>query len=295
VLYYTHMVTLKEAIHEARKNKIALGHFNVSDLAALRAIFQAARKLGTPVLIGVSEGEREFVDPHNIARLVQGLRERYDFPIFLNADHCHSLESVKIAVDAGFDSIIFDGANLPFEENIAKTKEAVDYAESTHPEILVEGELGYIGTSSSLLESLPEGAAVEEKDLPTVEQAKEFVEKTGVDLFAPAVGNVHGMLKNAPNPKLHIQRIKELRDAVKAPLVLHGGSGISDQDFKNAIQAGISMVHINTELRKLWRIELEKSLKEHPDEVAPYKLLNPVVSALEQYIEARLRLFTGKS
>ena len=95
----------------------------------------------------------------------EGLRERYDFPIFLNADHCHSLESVKIAVDAGFDSIIFDGANLPFEENIAKTKEAVDYAESTHPEILVEGELGYIGTSSSLLESLPRTKHSESKTL----------------------------------------------------------------------------------------------------------------------------------
>lgn len=288
------MITLKEAIHEARKNKVALGHFNVSDLATLRAIFQAARKLKTPVLIGVSEGEREFLDPNNISRVVQGLRERYEFPIFLNADHCYTLESVKIAVDAGFDSIIFDGANLPFEENIQKTKEAVDYVESTHPEILVEGELGYIGTSSSLLESLPEGASVEEKDLPTAEQAKEFVEKTGVDLFAPAVGNVHGMLTKIQNPKLKIQRIKEIKDAVKVPLVLHGGSGVSDEDFREAIQAGVSVIHINTELRKLWREELEKSLRDHPEEVAPYRLLAPVVLALEQYIEARIRLFSSK-
>lgn len=288
------MITLKEAIEQAQKNKVALGHFNISDLAALRAIFQAARKLEVPVIIGVSEGEREFVDPNNIARIVKGLREQYDFPIFLNADHARTLESIKVAVDAGFDSVIFDGANLPFEENIEKTKEAVDYVESTHPEILVEGELGYIGTSSSLMESIPEGAAVEEKDLPTAKQAKEFAEKTGIDLFAPAVGNIHGMLKNAKNPKLHISRIEEIKETVKIPLVLHGGSGLSDEDFKEAIKAGISVIHINTELRKLWREELEKSLKDHPEEVAPYKLLNPVVSALETYIEARLRLFSKK-
>ena len=288
------MITLKEVIEQAQKSKTALSHFNISDFAALRAIFEAARKLEVPVIIGVSEGEREFMDPNNIAKLVQGLRERYEFPIFLNADHCRSLESVKIAVGAGFDSIIFDGANLPFEENIKKTKEAVDYVESTHPEILVEGELGYIGTSSSIMEKMPEGAAVEEKDLPSAEQAKEFVEKTGVDLFAPAVGNIHGMFKNMQNPKLHIARIKEIKEVVNVPLVLHGGSGLSDEEFRDAIAAGMSVVHINTELRKLWRKELEKSLKENPNEVAPYKLFLPVVSALEKLVETRLRLFSGK-
>jgi len=288
------MITLKEVIEKARASKTAVGHFNISDFAALRAIFQAARKLEVPVIVGVSEGEREFMDPNNVARLVQGLRERYEFPIFLNADHCRSLESVKIAVTAGFDSIIFDGANLPFEENIKKTKEAVDYVESTHPEILVEGELGYIGTSSSLMESIPEGAVVEEKDLPSAGQAKEFVEKTGVDLLAPAVGNIHGMLKNAKNPQLHVKQIREIKEAVSVPLVLHGGSGLSNEEFKNAIAEGMSVVHINTELRKLWREELEKSLKENPNEVAPYKLFLPVVSALEKLVETRLRLFSGK-
>ncbi|MDP2637196.1 MAG: class II fructose-bisphosphate aldolase [bacterium] len=288
------MITLKETIERARANKTAVGHFNVSDLAALRAIFEAARKLEVPVIIGVSEGEREFIDPNNIARLVQGLRERYKFPIFLNADHCRSLESVKIAVDAGFDSIIFDGANFPFEENIKKTKEAVDYVEATHPEILVEGELGYIGTSSSVMENIPEGAVVEEKDLPTAELVKEFVEKTRVDLFAPAVGNIHGMFKNMQNPKLHIARIKEIKEVVNVPLVLHGGSGLSDEDFRNAISEGMSVVHINTELRKLWREELEESLKENPNEVAPYKLFLPVVFALEELVTSRLKLFSNK-
>ncbi|HUY69528.1 MAG TPA: class II fructose-bisphosphate aldolase, partial [Candidatus Tyrphobacter sp.] len=243
------MKNIKETIKEAEDKKIAVGHFNISDLAGLKAIFETARRLGLPVLIGTSEGEREFVGPRQAVALVESLREEYNWPVFLNADHTHSLQKIKEAVEAGYDAVLFDGGKLPFEENLRQTKEVVSYVRATRPEVTVEGELGYIGTSSAVFEKLPEGAAANEAQFTSVEEAKRFVEETGVDFLAPAVGNVHGMFKNAPNPRLDIDRIRAIKEAVGIPLVLHGGSGIVDEDFTAAVKAGISVVHINTEIR----------------------------------------------
>lgn len=292
------MKTLLETVKDAARRQVAVGHFNISDLAGLKAIFEAAQELNLPVVIGVSEGEREFVGVRQAAALVKCLREEYSagdggYPIFLNADHTYSLDKIKEAVAAGFDMVIFDGAKLPFEENIAKTKEVVEYARAANPKIIVEGEIGYIGVSSAVFKELPAGAKVEEKDLPTTEQAAEFVKRTGIDFLAPAVGNVHGMFANAPNPRLHIDRIKEIKMAVGVPLVLHGGSGIVDEDFTAAIKAGISIIHINTEIRRAWRRGVEDGLRKNPEEVAPYKILPPAVEAIKKIVKERLTLFSG--
>ncbi|MBI1984644.1 MAG: class II fructose-bisphosphate aldolase [Candidatus Wildermuthbacteria bacterium] len=284
------MKRLIEAVREAEKNHAAVGHFNISDIAALKAIFQAARNLRLPVIIGVSEGEREFLGVKAVSALVHSLRKEFDYPIFLNADHTHSLDGVKEAVEAEFDSVIFDGAKLSFEENVKQTREAVKYVKSKNKNILVEGELGYIGSSSKLLDSVPEGAGLAE-NLVSPEQALQFVKETEVDLFSPAVGNLHGMLKNSPNPKLNIDRIREIKKAVSVPLVLHGGSGIADEDFRNAIEAGISTIHINTEIRKAWREGIEQALQNDVNEVAPYRLLAPSVEQIQKIVEARLTLF----
>ena len=282
---------LKQILEEARENKRAVGHFNISNIEGLWGIFNAAKKLGLPVVIGVSEGERDFVGVRQAVALVKSLREEFDYPIFINADHTYSFERVKEAIDAGFDSVIFDGAKLPMEENIKMTKECVSYARSVSPDTLIEAELGYIGQSSKLLDKVPEGVSLDR--LTTPEDAKKFVEETGVDLFSPSVGNIHGMLKNISNPNLNIERIKEIKEAVGAPLVLHGGSGISDDNFKEAIEAGISLIHINTEIRIAYKEALEKSLAENPDEVAPYRIMKPSVLAVEEKVGQRLRLFNG--
>src|SRR3972149_12189386 len=235
------MKTLKQIIQEAEKNKTAIGHFNISDCVALKGIFLAAKELNLPVIIGVSEGEREFIGVKRVVDMIKSIREEFsaeggsasggNWPIFLNADHTHSLEKIKEAVEAGFDAVLFDGGKLLLEENIKKTKEVVEYVKSVNPDILVEGELGYIGASSVILKEVPKGAAVEEKDLTKPEEAGLFVKETGIDLLAPAVGNIHGMFKNAPNPNLSIERIAKIRKAAGVPLVLHGGSGTSDADF----------------------------------------------------------------
>jgi fructose-bisphosphate aldolase class II len=284
------MKTLPEYINDAWKNKVAIGHFNISNLEGLWGAFHAAQKLNLPVIIGVSEGEREFIGVPQAVALIKSIRQEFNYPIFLNADHTYSFEKVKEAIDAGFDSVIIDGAKLPFEDNVALTKQCVDYARKTNPHVLIEGELGYIGQSSKVLDALPEGVDITH-GMTTPEQAKEFVEKTGVDLFAPAVGNIHGMMRVGHDPRLDIPRVKAIREAAGVPLVLHGGSGTVDEDFVAAIKAGINIVHISTELRVAYRNALENSLKNNPDEVAPYKILKDSVSAIEKAASVRLTLF----
>jgi len=270
---------------------VAVGHFNISDLAGLNGIFQAARELDVPVIIGTSEGEAGFIGRKQAVALVKSLREEYDYPIFINSDHTKSFEEVKVAVEAGYDAILFDGGKLPFEENLEKTKEVVRYVKSKDASILVEGELGYIGSSSRILSELPEGAAIKKEDLTKPEQAERFVKETGVDLLAPAVGNIHGMFKGANNPDLDIERIAALRKASGVPLVLHGGSGIKEEEFTKAIEAGISIIHINTEIRAAWRQGLEDGLKAGPDEIAPYKIFPPAVAKVKEVVYNRLKLF----
>lgn len=283
--------SLAVILNEAEARGVAVGHFNISDLVALEAIFEAAREINVPVMIGTSEGEGDFIGRRQAAVLVRSLREEFNYPIFLNSDHTKSLEKVKEAVAAGYDEILFDGSKLSFEENVKKTKEVVEYVKSINPEILIEGEVGYIGSSSEVREKLPEGAAIKPGDLTTPEEAKQFVHETRVDMFAPAVGNIHGMFANAPDPNLDIDRIKTIKDAVKLPLVLHGGSGNTDDDFKMAIQAGITVVHINTEIRLAWRKGLEVGLNSNPNEVAPYKILPPAFAGVKAVVLRRLKLF----
>lgn len=287
------MQSLIQSIKDAEAKKIAIGHFNISTVDALWGIFHGAKKLNMPIIIGVSEGERDFIGVKQTVALVKSIREEYSYPIYLNADHTYSLERIREVVEAGFDSVIFDGAKLNKEENLAKTKEAVEYVKSVNPEILVEAEIGYIGSSSKMLDEIPEGATADPSTMPTGAEAKNFVLQTGVDLISPAVGNIHGMLKHAQNPELNIQRIREIHQSAGVPLVLHGGSGISDQNFTEAIQAGISVIHINTEIRKAWRDATETSLAQNPDEVSPYKILQPAMDAVEQVVEQRLKLFSG--
>ncbi len=287
------MQTLKEVLKDAEAKKVAVGHFNFSDLAGLKAIFEAAWELKVPVMVGVSEGEREFVGAWQAAALVKSLREKYDYPIYLNADHTRSLDNVQEAAMAGFDEILFDGAHLPFEENIRQTREAVKIVNAVNPNIIVEGEIGYIGTSSEVMKEKPKGI-----ELTTPEEAARFVKETGIRILAPAVGNMHGlteeMVKGKVKKRLDLARIGDIKKAVQIPLTLHGGSGTNDDDFRKAIQAGITIIHINTEIRLAWRRGVEEGLKKNPNEVAPYKILPLAVTAVKKVVQERLKLFSGK-
>jgi fructose-bisphosphate aldolase, class II len=287
------MQTLRNALEQSEKDGVAIGHFNVADLVLLKAVVAAGQKLKVAVAVGASEGEREFFGVRQIAALVRSLREEFDYPIFLNADHTHSLAHALDVAKAGFDSVVFDLSALPFEENVRQTKEAVQALKAINPAILVEGEIGDIGTGSEIHENAPDLS----KGLTSPGQAKQFVESTGIDILAPAVGNMHGMLKSMvqgqTRKRLDIERIAEIKRAVQIPLTLHGGSGTDDEDLRKAIGAGINIIHINTELRVAWRRGLEEGLSKEPDEVVPYKILPFAVKSVEEVVRSRLALFNS--
>ncbi|OGY97726.1 MAG: tagatose-bisphosphate aldolase [Candidatus Liptonbacteria bacterium RIFCSPHIGHO2_01_FULL_57_28] len=286
------MKSLRETIEEAAARGAAIGHFNISELAAFEGIARAVRATGLPAIIGTSEGEREFIGAAEAAALVQALRAE-GLPVYLNADHHHSLEKIKEAVAAGYDAVLFDGGKLPVEENITRTREVVEYVRSVDPNILIEGELGFIGSGSEVRDKAPEGAALSEGALTTPEEAARFVQETGVDMLAPAVGNFHGMVTGGTHKEINIERVRAIKAAAQVPLVLHGGSGTADETFRAAIQAGINIVHVSTELRAAWRQEVEESLKEMPTEVAPSKLLAASAEEIEKIVTQRLKLFAG--
>jgi len=285
--------TLRDVLTRLQTEGAALGHFNVSDHVLLKAVVAAAAETRLPVLIGASEGEREFFGARQLAALVKSEREESDLPIFLNADHTHSLAKALEAAKAGFDAVTIDFSALPFEENVARTKEAAQAIKAVNPAILAEGEIGDIGTGSEIKDTAQGGK------LSTPEEARQFVEATGIDNLAPAVGNMHGMLKSMVQGKakkhLDLERIAQIKQAAGVFLTLHGGSGTDDEHFRKAIAAGINIIHINTELRVAWRESLDKSLARDPNEVVPYKILRPVVDSVRQVVSSRLRLFHGQS
>jgi fructose-bisphosphate aldolase, class II len=289
------MQKLGDALRRAQAQGLAIGHFNVSDLALLKAVFTAARETGTPVIVGASEGERAFMGVNQIADLVNSLRNEYDFPIFLNADHTHSLAGAEEAVRAGFDSVVFDLSAKPFEENVRQTRQAVCALKSINPSFLIEGEIGDIGSGSEIHDVMPDPS----KGLTKPGEARQFVDETGIDILAPAVGNMHGMsrsmVRGESKQHLDIERIAAIKRSVEVPLTLHGGSGTDDDDFRRAIAAGITIIHINTELRVAWRRSLEESLAGKPDEVVPYKILPPVVASVSEVVKSRLKLFASAS
>jgi len=284
--------TLRDVLTRLEKEGAALGHFNVADQTLLKAVVAAAAETKLPVLIGASEGEREFFGARQLAALVKSQREESDLPIFLNADHTHSLAKAIEAAKAGFDAVVIDFSALPFEENVARTKEAVQAIKAVNPAILAEGEIGNIGTGSEIHET-----AQGDRTLSTPEEARQFVEATGIDVLAPAVGNMHGMLKSMVLGKarkhLDIERIAQIKQAAGVFLTLHGGSGTDDEHFRRAIAAGINIIHINTELRVAWRRSLEESLSRDLNEVVPYRILRPVVDSVKQVVSSRLKLFHG--
>jgi fructose-bisphosphate aldolase class II len=283
-------MNLLQALRQADVSKVALGHFNVSELVTLKAVLAVAGEMGVPVVLGTSESERAFIGVPQIVALVRSFRDQSGTPIFLNADHTHSLAKAEEAARAGFDSVVFDASNLSFEQNVANTKQAVVATKTINPAFVVEGEIGNIGSGSEI------HAAFEPSRLSTPAEARQFVEETHVDVLAPAVGTMHGMvpsmLRGETQKHLDIPRIAEIKDATELPLTLHGASGTDDADLRRAIQAGITMIHINTELRVAWRQGLEAELAEHPDEVAPYHLFTESSRRVTDIIRRKLMLFS---
>ena len=279
---------LKNYFQKAQKEGWAIGQFNISNLETLRAIVQVAQKLKSPVIIGTSEGESKFLGLKQSVTLVQSFKNETGLPIFLNLDHGKSFEYIKEAVEAGYDSVHFDGSILSLEENIKTTKEIVDYAHKKG--VLVEGEVGFIAGASELLERAPE---IKEEDLTNPEDALRFIKETGVDSLAVNIGTFHGIEASGRNPHINLQRLREIKEKVgdRVFLVLHGGSGTPEEDIKEAIKLGIVKININTELRLAFTNTLKQVLAENPEGTTPYKYMPKVMEAVQKVVEDKIKLF----
>ena len=295
------MKTLRKYLEEAKEHNVGIGHFNFGTMTMLRGILAAAQQASQdldhpfsggkiPVVVGVSEGDRKVFGELEAVTLVQMLREVHQYPIFIDADHTHgkeSLEPVFRAIDMGYDMVIYDGIAEGYETNLEKTKKVVEYKNKSNPECLIEAELGFVGSGSDLKDEIPDGIGPEAMTKP--EEAKKFVETTGLDALAPSVGNVHGMIKSG-NPALDHDRIAAVAEAAGVPLVLHGGSGVSDEDFVKAIKAGIRMIHLSTEIRKIYRETMEQQFANDPS-VSPTHYLPACEEAVKGLVYKRIKLF----
>lgn len=279
---------LRDYFEKAQKEKWAIGQFNFSTIEQLRAVFEAARNLKSPLILGTSEGESGFLGIKEIIALVEISKMKYNVSVFLNLDHGKNLDWIKTAINYGYDAVHFDGSGLSLEENIKQTKKIVDYAHKKG--VLVEGELGCIkGESKFNIGKIK----IEEKDLTLPSQVEKFVKETRVDSLAVAIGNIHGIYSEAVK-KLDINRLKEIKKNTGAFLVLHGGSGIPGEEVKKAISSGIVKINFNTELRLVWKSSLEKYLKE-TDESKPYKILSLVQNDIQKKVEEKIILLGLKN
>jgi len=284
---------MRELLKKAQTNKYAIGAFNFSTAEVLKATVYAAKELNAPIIVATSENEGEFFGLAEAAALVDAWRHGTKLPIILNLDHGKTLESIKKAIEAGYNAVHFDGSGLSYDENIAQTRAIVNFArgieEKYSRQIIVEGELGYLRGSSSLHE---EALEIKPEDLTSPEEANDFVARTGVDSLAVVIGNAHGVFA-AGEEKLNLERLAQIREAVgeNVFLVLHGGSGISQDDIKKAIELGIVKINVNTELRLAYQQGLAQELKEKPQETTPYKILEHSFEDVKAVVMEKIKLF----
>lgn len=281
--------TLHEWLARAGREKWALPHFNISNDVQLKGIMRACMEARTPVMIGTSEGEADFIGFRTARHVIDAAEEETGLPIFLNADHFHSFEKAAAALDAGYDSALIDLSKKSPKDNSTETRRMVAEARAKHPEVSIEGELGYLVTESSKIYT--EAVVIPPESLTDPDAARLFVEETGVDRFAPAVGNLHGIAANMP--QLDFGRIAAIRRAVpvNVALVLHGGSGIPDDQMRRAIELGFNNIHVSTEIRVAYTDALRAALRDSPDETTPYKIYTPVIEAVRAKTLEKLQLF----
>ena len=278
------------------EEKFALGAFNMDNQETLIAIARAAANKKAPVLVEVSSDEVQMIGLQNVRGLVDNYRQEYDIEMYLNLDHAPSVEAAKAGIDAGFEFIHIDFSqakrDATDEEIIAATKAVAEYAKRTGA--LVESEPHYFGGSSNVHTEEIDYQAIT-GTFTTPEGARQFIEATGIDTFAVAIGNLHGLY---PVPKqLDLALLERIRAAVPGYLSLHGGSGTPEAQFRGAVERGISKININSELRQAYRTTLEEQLKANPDQFAVVKLMGPVLDAVQAVVEHKLDVFgaAGKS
>lgn len=280
-------VRARHLMQRARAQQFAVGAFNIDNQETLIAVARAAQKLHSPVLVEVSHDEVKAIGLYNIRDMVDNYRREFAIEMYINLDHSPTVEDAKRGVDAGFEFIHIDVSQANHdatdEDIIAKTKEVVDYAKFTGA--LVEAEPHYfMGSSNVHTETINYDEI--KKTFSTPESANAFVEATGIDTFAAAIGNLHGKY---PVPKeLDLELLGRIREALSCNISLHGGSDTPGHYFEQAAKIGVSKVNVNSDMRYAFRKTLEKVLAENPDQFAVVKLMPAVYQAVQEVVESKI-------
>lgn len=278
----------REWLQKAKEEKFAIGAFNVGNLETFKAIVQAAANKKSPVIIESSPGETSWMGAGNIVDLARNYSADFEIPVLVNLDHAEKLEECQRAIAVGYDLIHFDGSKLPYEENLTILKQVVQLAHAKG--LIVEGEMDHITGSSEV----HQGSAEEEVlkgHFTDPQKAKQFAEGAGIDIFAAFFGNVHGIFSSG-DENLHLDILEKIVALLpETYFSLHGGSGIPDEQVKEAIARGIVKVNINTEIRQAFKNNLEQVLKNNPQEYALYKVEPVVVEAVQKIVEHKIEVF----
>lgn len=283
-------IKARALMERSRKGKFAVGAFNLDNQETLIAVSRAAKAKDAPVMVEVSHGEVEAIGLDNVRDLVDNYKSEYGIEMFINLDHSPTVEACKAAIDAGYEFIHIDVSqadhDAPDEKIISDTKKVVEYAKKTGA--VVESEPHYFGGSSNLHKEKIDYDEVK-KTFSTPEGAKVFVEATGIDTFAAAVGNLHG--KYPVPKKLDLELLKQIRQAIDCNISLHGGSGTPGHFFEEAAKIGVSKININSDMRIAYRRTLEKVLEDNEDEYAVVKLMGKVISEVQKVVESKIDMF----
>lgn len=282
----------RQAMARARKGHYALGAFNLDNQETLIAVVRAAKAKNAPVLVELSKGEVDAIGLENVRDMVDNYKAEYGVELYINLDHSPSVEDAVAGIEAGFEFIHIDisqaNHDATDEEIVAKTKEVVEAAKKTGA--LVESEPHYFGGGSNVFTEKFDWNEIK-KTFSTPEGSRAFVEATGIDTYAAAIGNLHGKY---PVPKiLDLKLLQQIRDAVDCNISLHGGSGTPGHYFKEAVKIGVSKVNINSDMRYAYRETLEKVLAENKTEYAVVKLMGEVISAVQEVVESKIDMFNA--
>ncbi len=277
------LVSMKEMMIQGKQQGYAIGQFNLNNLEYTQAILQAAEEEQSPVILGVSEGAARYMGGFKtVVMMVKGLMEDYGttVPVAIHLDHGSSFEKCKEAIEAGFTSVMIDASSKPLEENIAITKQVVDYAKLHN--ISVEAELGVVGGQED--DIIADGVIYADPA-----ECKELVDKTGIDCLAPALGSVHGPYKGEPN--IGFAEMEEISKQGDIPLVLHGGTGIPTKDIQRAISLGTSKINVNTENQLQGTQAVRDTLNADSEVYDPRKFLGPMREAIRTTVVGKMREF----
>ncbi|MBP7832647.1 MAG: class II fructose-bisphosphate aldolase [Candidatus Levybacteria bacterium] len=305
-------VTTKTLLDIAQTEKFAVGAFNVNDMEIVQGIVLAAMELQAPIILQISKGAREYANPLYLKKLIEAAEEESKLPIAMHLDHGPSVEMCKAAVDEGYTSVMFDGSHEDFETNIKLTKEVVTYAHAKG--ISVEAELGQL--IGNQFDEGEEGGKVGEGIYTDPQQAKEFVERTGCDSLAVAIGSSHGAYKFKGEPRIDLERLQKIRESISIPIVLHaassvleeyvemcntyggkieGSKGFPEDKVRAAVEIGVQKVNIDTDLRLAMTGGIRKVLFETPAEFDPRKYLGGGRAMIKEAVARKIKLLGSEN